>query len=125
MIWLILIIVALLLIWLAIRGKVFIPDENTKGEKIMKIEVAGRKYHTAKVKPDELVRLSHDPANEHDPNAIEILKLNGKLVGYVPRKKNKKLVQLMKGSDLYGKVIAVYYRGTEIHVDIYKHTPPN
>lgn len=89
----------------------------------MRVKVAGSRHYNTKVKPDELVRLSHDPANEHDPNAIGILKLNGEKIGYVPKKHNKKILQIMNETNVFGKVLAVYYNGNEVHLNLMKHIP--
>lgn len=123
MIWVIGIIAIILILFFITSRKVFIPDEDTEGEKIMQVKVAGSRHYNTEVKPDELVRLSHDPANEHDPNAIEILKLNGKKVGFVPKKHNKKILQIMNNADVFGKIVAVYYKGKEVHVNLLKHVP--
>ena len=84
MYWVIIFVVIVMIIWFASRGEVFIVDENTKGEKIMDFQVAGARHYSGKVKPMDNVLLIPELNNIYDENAIEILNLSRKQIGYVP-----------------------------------------
>jgi hypothetical protein len=59
------------------------PELAARG--IHVVSVAGVRYRPdAAVGPGDPLQLRRDPANEHDPNAIEVL-AGGELVGFVPR----------------------------------------
>jgi HIRAN domain-containing protein len=59
------------------------PELAARG--IHVVSVAGVRYRPeAPAEPGDPLELHRDPANEHDPNAIEVL-AGGELIGFVPR----------------------------------------
>lgn len=94
--------------------------EQSAKEKVMECQLAGVSHYKGKVKPGHIVELFHDPYNEYDKNAIEVRTLSGKMIGFIPKRVNKKLLNKWGGKkELFGKVQAVYYRHTEVHIQVY------
>ena len=72
--------------------------------------LAGYQYHRASgvwsfLRVGEVLRLHREPANPHDPNAIAVWYKNEHL-GYVPRRENRTLAQLMdRGERLEARIV--------------------
>jgi hypothetical protein len=72
--------------------------------------LAGYQYHRASgvwpfLRVGEVLRLRREPANHHDPNAIAVWYKNEHL-GYVPRRENRTLAQLMdRGECLEARIV--------------------
>ena len=43
--------------------------------------------------PDQILKLEKDPDNKYDSNAIKILNLEGKMVGFVPKQFNESILR--------------------------------
>lgn len=43
--------------------------------------------------PDQILKLEKDPDNKYDSNAIKILNLEGKMVGFVPKQFNELILR--------------------------------
>jgi hypothetical protein len=72
--------------------------------------LAGYQYHRGPgiwpfLRPGEPLILRREPANRHDPNAIAVWFRNDHL-GYVPRRENKTLAQMMdRGEELEARIV--------------------
>ena len=120
LITLLIIIAALFIFFLFSPSKS--PEEVEKfykeanSEKILNCPVVGLEYHSGKVKPGEFVEFNHDEHNQYDKNAVEVKTLRGKIVGYIPKKTNKKL--LRTEGEVFGKVEAVYKNHTQVYIEV-------
>lgn len=96
---------------------------------LITVYVAGLYYYVdtktfdKEIKEKDSLDLFREPDNEHDEKAI-LVKFDGKKIGYVPRRYNLILANLMDaGKMLYGEVSAVdhfiYENNLEIHFKIY------
>ncbi len=72
--------------------------------------LAGYQYHRASgvwpfLRVGEAIKLRREPGNPHDPNAIAVWYKNEHL-GYVPRRENKTLAQMMdRGERLEARIV--------------------
>lgn len=92
--------------------------------------VAGPMYNedihetTADMQPGTRLILLREPENSHDDLAIVILTLEGKKIGYVPRKDNPVFARLMDaGKELFAKVKEIHRSDNyiNIQIEIYLH----
>lgn len=92
--------------------------------------VAGPMYNedihetTADMQPGTRLILLREPENSHDDLAIVIHTLEGKKIGYVPRKDNPVFARLMDaGKELFAKVKEIHRSDNyiNIQIEIYLH----
>ena len=92
--------------------------------------VAGPMYNEdihetiADMQPGTRLILLREPENSHDDRAIVIDTLEGKKIGYVPRKANPVFARLMDaGKELFVKVKDIHRSDTyiNIQIEIYLH----
>ncbi|PWN05637.1 HIRAN domain-containing protein [Rhodohalobacter mucosus] len=120
-IFIVLIVLYLLMVFLFPKKS---PEEKkkyydeSKSKKFYECSVAGVPHHSGKVRPGDYVELFHDPGNEYDKNAIEVRNLKGKMVGYIPKDENKKVLKVLEKEELFAKVLSVYKRHTEVFIEI-------
>lgn len=92
------------------------PDETTRTSQatllIQSSPLAGSQYHAlpdvvSAIRVGDALSLQREPANPHDPNAIQVL-WQGHLLGYVPRRENKAVARAMdRGTPLVAHVVAL------------------
>jgi hypothetical protein len=74
--------------------------------------LAGSQFHdlpevVSQIKVGDTLTLKRDPANPHDPNAIQVL-WQGHMLGFVPRRENKTVARAMdRGEPLVARVVGL------------------
>jgi len=92
------------------RRFVAIDTESAPRILLQESPLAGYQYHRASgiwpfLQVGEVLRLHREPANPHDRNAIAVWYKNEHL-GYVPRRENRTLAQLMdRGERLEARIV--------------------
>lgn len=100
-------------------------DPHIKDIKLITLNIAGTQYIDMsevynKVIEGELLYLKRDPENDYDENAIELITMDGYILGYVPRENNLILRNLLdKGKYLYAIINEINEDYTNINIKIY------
>lgn len=77
---------------------------------VVGVSVGDRQHLVSLLKPDDQVTLHHDPANPHDPDAVEVRAADGQVLGFVPRTIAARVSA--HGEHLAGRVVEVVGGGT-------------
>lgn len=108
-----------------------LPPEPTRRILLQESPLAGYQYHRASgiwtfLRVGEKLQLRREPGNLYDPNAIAIWFKNEHL-GYVPRRENKTLAQMMdRGERLEAQIVRLLeeenpWRRVRFRVDLIPH----
>lgn len=100
-------------------------DDHVKDIYLINTNISGTKYIDMsevynKLLEEDMLYLKRDPNNEYDSNAIEIITIEGYVIGYVSKENNIILKNLMdNGKYLYGKIKEISDDYNNINIDIY------
>lgn len=100
-------------------------DGHVKDVFLFNMNIAGTTYVDMsevynKLLEDDMLYLKREPSNPYDSNAIQIITIEGYVLGYVPKENNYILKNLMdKGKYLYGHVKEISDDYNHINIDIY------
>ncbi|WP_026887302.1 HIRAN domain-containing protein [Clostridium beijerinckii] len=100
-------------------------DAHVKDVYLTSVNIAGTNYFDMseiynKLLEDDMVYLKRDFDNEYDKNAIEVITIEGFVMGYVPKDNNLILKNLIdKGKYLYGKIEEISEDYSVIKIQIY------
>ena len=108
----------------------FAVAEQMKGGLFLDtIYVAGTQYYQASEAVDEMqddknrsAVLKREPENQYDPTAIEVFTVLGTKLGYIPRRHNRQVAQLIdSGFNVSGQIsrFSANSHSAEIHVELF------
>lgn len=87
--------------------------QATRTVVLLETYVAGAAYYDARrllddLRPGESLRLRREPTNPHDAMAIEVFRIRGEKLGYVPRALNEPFARLMDaGEAVSAEIVAI------------------
>ena len=73
-----------------------------EGVPIVGVTFNNRQEAIHKMELDEVIQLVREPNNAYDPNAIQVKRLTGEEIGYIPRYMAEDIAPLM---DVYGPIV--------------------
>lgn len=79
------------------------------------IKFRQEEYNGAEVKSGDLLTLEPEPSNQHDPNAIKVLKGTTQ-IGYVPRALCENILLRMQSGPVTTQVINAWNKGCSVKV---------
>jgi hypothetical protein len=85
------------------------PELLARGLRVASVAGAARHHAAALASdgaaPGRPLQLRRDPANEHDPNAIQVLVASGEQAGWVPRELAEELAPLLDAGETWSAVV--------------------